>query len=62
VVWSLGRAVAAPPPGISLCKPTADPVALLAMAALMAVAGINAAFAPARRATQLDPVAAIRQE
>jgi hypothetical protein len=38
------RAVAEPAPGVSLYRPTADPLALLAIAALMAVAGIAAAY------------------
>jgi predicted permease len=56
------RAVAEPAPGVSLYQPTPDPIALLAIAALMALAGIAAAYAPARRATRMDPVAAIRQD
>jgi putative ABC transport system permease protein len=40
----------------------ADPVTLFCAAAILAAAGCIAAFIPARRATRLDPVAALRAE
>jgi hypothetical protein len=55
------RAVAAPAPGISLYRPTADPVALVSIAAFMAMVGVAAALLPARRAVRMDPLAALRR-
>ncbi len=40
----------------------ADPVVLCAAAALMGLVGAVAAYVPARRATRIDPVAALRCE
>ena len=56
------RAVTVPTPGISLYRPTADPVALLAIAAFMAMVGLAAAYLPARRAARMDPLAALRHD
>jgi ABC-type antimicrobial peptide transport system permease subunit len=43
-------------------RPNIDPVALAAIAALTAVVGLAAAFVPARRATRLDPLVALRHQ
>jgi putative ABC transport system permease protein len=56
------RAAATPAPGISLYRPAADPLALLAIAAFMAVVGLAAAYGPARRAARMDPQAALRHD
>jgi predicted permease len=56
------RAVTAPAPGISLYRPTADPVALLSIAVFMAVVGMAAACIPARRAARMDPLVALRHD
>jgi len=39
-----------------------DPVALLAIAAVMAIVGVAAAFVPASRAAGMDPLVALRHE
>ncbi len=56
------RAVSVSTPGISLYRPTADPVALLSIAAFMAMVGVVAAYVPARRAARMDPLAALRHD
>ena len=56
------RAATVPAPGISLYRPTADPLAMLSIAALMALVGLAAAYAPARRAARMDPLAALRHD
>jgi ABC-type antimicrobial peptide transport system permease subunit len=56
------RAVAAPAPGISLYRPTADPAALLTIAVGMAGVGLAAASLPAWRAVRMDPLTALRHE
>jgi ABC-type antimicrobial peptide transport system permease subunit len=56
------RLAIVPTPGISLYRPTADPVALLSIAAFMAMVGLAAAYAPARRAANVDPLAALRRD
>ena len=56
------RAVVVPTPGISVYRPTADPLALLAIAAFMAVVGLAAACVPARRAAKVDPLVALRRD
>jgi ABC-type antimicrobial peptide transport system permease subunit len=47
---------------ISVYRPSIDPVALLAIAALTAAVGVAAAFVPARRAAGMDPLVALRHE
>jgi predicted permease len=49
-------------PGISLYRPSADPVALVTIAAFMAMVGLAAAYLPARRAASMDPLAALRHD
>ena len=56
------RAVSAPAPGITLYRPTADPVALLSIAAFMAAVGLAASAAPAWRAARMDPLSALRRD
>jgi len=56
------RAVSAPAPGISLYRPTADPVALISIAAFMAAGGLAAASLPAWRAARMDPLVALRRD
>ena len=47
---------------ISVYRPSIDPVALLAIAAVTGVVGVAAAFVPARRATRMHPLTALRHE
>jgi predicted permease len=56
------RAVSAPAPGLTLYRPTADPAALIAIAAFMAIVGISAASLPTWRATRIDPLKALRRD
>jgi ABC-type lipoprotein release transport system permease subunit len=56
------RAAYAPMPGVALYRPDFDPVALMAIAALMTLVAIAAAFVPARRAALADPLAALRHD
>ena len=56
------RAVTVTTPGISLYRPTADPLALLSIAAFMAMVGLAAAAVPARRAARMDPLVALRRD
>lgn len=56
------RAVSAPAPGISLYRPTADPVSLVAIAAFMGAVGLAAASMPALRAARMDPLKALHHD
>jgi predicted permease len=47
---------------IAVYRPSIDPVALLAIAVLTAGVGVGAAFVPARRATRMHPLVALRHE
>jgi ABC-type antimicrobial peptide transport system permease subunit len=56
------RSLTVSTPGVSLYRPTADPVALLSIAVFMAMVGLAAAYLPARRAANMDPLAALRRD
>ena len=56
------RAVTVPTPGISLYRPTVDPLAWLTIVAFMAMVALAAACIPARRAAGIDPMAALRHD
>jgi macrolide transport system ATP-binding/permease protein len=47
---------------IDVYRPTIDPVALLAIAAVTAVVGVTAAFVPGRRAARMNPLVALRHD
>ena len=47
---------------LSVYRPSVDPLALLGIAAVTAVVGVVAAFVPARRATKMHPLVALRHE
>ena len=47
---------------MTVYRPTIDPLALLAIAAVTALVGVAAAFVPARRATRMHPLVALRHE
>ena len=47
---------------IAVYRPSIDPVALLAIAAVTALVGIAAAFVPGRRAARMNPLVALRHE
>jgi ABC-type antimicrobial peptide transport system permease subunit len=61
VIQSL-RSSASPAPGITLYQPDVNPLVLAAIAALMGVVGIAAAYIPARRAARIDPASALRYD
>jgi predicted permease len=56
------RAVSSPAPGITLYRPSVDPVALAAIVGFMAAVGLAAAAMPTWRATRLDPLKALRRD
>jgi ABC-type antimicrobial peptide transport system permease subunit len=56
------RLVLVPAPGISIYRPSTDPMALVAIAAFMAMVGLAAAYVPARRVAGMDPLAALRRD
>jgi ABC-type antimicrobial peptide transport system permease subunit len=47
---------------LTVYRPTIDPLALLAIAAVTALVGVAAAFVPARRAARMHPLVALRHE
>jgi predicted permease len=47
---------------MTVYRPTIDPFALLVIAAVTAVVGVAAAFVPARRATRMHPLTALRHD
>jgi putative ABC transport system permease protein len=47
---------------IAVYRPSIDPVALMAIAAVTAVVGVAAAFVPGRRAARMDPLVSLRHE
>jgi predicted permease len=47
---------------LTVYRPTIDPLALLAIAAVTALVGMAAAFVPARRAARMHPLVALRHE
>jgi predicted permease len=47
---------------IAVYRPSIDPVALLAIAAVTALVGVAAAFGPSRRATRMNPLVALRHD
>jgi ABC-type antimicrobial peptide transport system permease subunit len=56
------RAAVVSTPGISVYRPTVDPLALLTIAAFVAMVGVAAAAVPARRAATMDPLLALRRD
>ncbi len=56
------QAVTIPTPGISVYRPSADPLVLLSITAFMAMVGLLATCIPARRAATMDPLVALRRE
>jgi predicted permease len=52
----------APAPGVSIFRPTFDPLAFVAIAIVMGLVGVAAAFVPARRAALTDPLIALRHD
>ena len=56
------RAAYAPAPGLSFFRPSVDPIALAALALIMALVGLTAALLPARRVVRIDPLIALRAD
>jgi len=62
VATSALQAVRIATPGVSLYRPTIDPMALISIAGFMAVVAIAAAAVPASRAARMDPLVALRHD
>ena len=56
------RSVTIDTPGITVYRPSADPLALAIVAGFVACVAVAAAFVPARRAARLDPLLALRRD
>jgi len=56
------QAVRITTPGVSLYRPTVDPVALVSIALFMAIVAMAAAAVPARRAAIMNPLVALRRD
>jgi ABC-type antimicrobial peptide transport system permease subunit len=56
------RAFSNPAPGITIYQPSFEPAAMLAILGFLLVVGLAAAFGPARRASRLSPLSALRQD
>jgi predicted permease len=56
--WAATRLIASMLYGVS----TADPIALVGAASILLLTGLAAGFLPARRATEIDPMVALRDE
>jgi predicted permease len=56
------RAAAAPAPGITLYRPSVDPLGLLLVALFVSAVAAVAAIGPARRAASMDPLVALRRD
>ena len=55
------RAFSNPAPGIKIYQPSFEPLAMLAILGVLMVVGLAAACVPARRASRLSPMSALRQ-
>jgi ABC-type antimicrobial peptide transport system permease subunit len=56
------RGFSNPAPGITIYRPSFEPLAMLAILGFLMVVGLAAAFVPARRASRLSPLAALRHD
>ena len=56
------RAFSNPAPGITIYQPSFEPLAMLAILGFLMVVGLAAAIVPARRASRLSPLIALRQD
>ena len=61
LAWLSVRGVAAVATGLTLSVPTPDLRTFALVTALMVAVGLAAAFFPARRAAQADPLIALRE-